>query len=164
VRSKAWRSPVAGAGGGELDELGEITPVARGMARWRSTMALRYVDTGQRSGGATPTPGIRARRGAPGSSPGPGTANGSEVAAVGVDEPNGTVIVIEDDAHISDLVAAYLRRDGFRVLQRPDGSPASTRPSPSRPPRDRRCRTPREIDGFEVCRRLRREVPCPSSC
>jgi len=52
---------------------------------------------------------------------------------VGVDEPNGTVIVIEDDAHISDLVAAYLRRDGFRVLQRPTGSPASTRPSPSRP-------------------------------
>jgi DNA-binding NtrC family response regulator len=28
-----------------------------------------------------------------------------------------TVVVIEDDHHISDLVAMYLRRDGFRVLQ-----------------------------------------------
>ncbi len=32
-----------------------------------------------------------------------------------------TVVVIEDDHHISDLVAMYLRRDGFRVLQADDG-------------------------------------------
>ncbi|MHB1713125.1 MAG: sensor histidine kinase, partial [Acidimicrobiales bacterium] len=29
----------------------------------------------------------------------------------------GTLVVIEDDHHVSDLVAMYLRRDGFRVLQ-----------------------------------------------
>jgi len=33
----------------------------------------------------------------------------------------GCVVVIEDDDHISDLVAMYLRRDGFRVLQARDG-------------------------------------------
>ena len=32
-----------------------------------------------------------------------------------------TIVVIEDDHHISDLVAMYLRQDGFRVLQADDG-------------------------------------------
>ena len=31
--------------------------------------------------------------------------------------PGMCVVVIEDDHHISDLVALYLRRDGFRVLR-----------------------------------------------
>ena len=31
------------------------------------------------------------------------------------------MVVIEDDHHISDLVAMYLRRDGYRVLQADDG-------------------------------------------
>jgi len=79
-----------------------------------------------------------------------------------VDEPNGTVIVIEDDAHISDLVAAYLRRDGFRVLQRPDGL-AGVDSALAEPTRlvivD--VGLPGEIDGFEVCRRLRREGAVP---
>jgi DNA-binding response OmpR family regulator len=33
-----------------------------------------------------------------------------------------TVVLIEDDHNISDLVAMYLRRDGFRVLQSEDGA------------------------------------------
>jgi DNA-binding response OmpR family regulator len=33
----------------------------------------------------------------------------------------GTIIVIEDDPHIADLVDLYLRRDGFRVLLARDG-------------------------------------------
>jgi DNA-binding response OmpR family regulator len=32
-----------------------------------------------------------------------------------------TIVVIEDDQNISDLVALYLRREGFRVLQASDG-------------------------------------------
>ena len=39
-----------------------------------------------------------------------------------MEDPNGTVVVIEDDHHIADLVAMYLRRDGFRVLQADDGA------------------------------------------
>src|SRR5664280_1400282 len=34
--------------------------------------------------------------------------------------PGPCIVVIEDDHHISDLVALYLRRDGFRVLQADD--------------------------------------------
>ena len=32
-----------------------------------------------------------------------------------------SIVVIEDDHHISDLVAMYLRGDGFRVVQADDG-------------------------------------------
>ena len=34
---------------------------------------------------------------------------------------NGTVVVVEDDPHIADLVDLYLRREGFRVLLAADG-------------------------------------------
>jgi DNA-binding response OmpR family regulator len=37
---------------------------------------------------------------------------------------SGTVIVVEDDAHISDLVEMYLRRENFRVLQTNNGKSA----------------------------------------
>ena len=33
----------------------------------------------------------------------------------------GTIVVIEDDPHISDLVDMYLRREGYRVIQASDG-------------------------------------------
>ena len=38
-----------------------------------------------------------------------------------VSTENGTVVVVEDDPHIADLVDLYLRRDGYRVLLAPDG-------------------------------------------
>jgi response regulator RpfG family c-di-GMP phosphodiesterase len=38
----------------------------------------------------------------------------------------GTVVVIEDDPHIADLVDLYLRRDGFRVLLARDGEQGLT--------------------------------------
>jgi DNA-binding response OmpR family regulator len=69
---------------------------------------------------------------------------------------NGTLVVIEDDHHISDLVAMYLRRDGFRVLQADDGARGLGHVAESG------ARLvivdvglPGELDGFEVCRRLR---------
>ena len=34
---------------------------------------------------------------------------------------NGTVVVVEDDPHIADLVDLYLRREGYRVLLAADG-------------------------------------------
>ena len=34
---------------------------------------------------------------------------------------NGTVVVVEDDPHIADLVDLYLRREGYRVLLAGDG-------------------------------------------
>jgi DNA-binding response OmpR family regulator len=38
-----------------------------------------------------------------------------------MNEQTGTVIVIEDDPHIADLVGLYLRKDGFRVVAAGDG-------------------------------------------
>ena len=67
-----------------------------------------------------------------------------------------TLVVIEDDPHISDLVALYLRRDGFRVLQHDEGESgvaAVEREHPALVIVD--IGLPGAIDGFDVCRRLR---------
>ena len=75
---------------------------------------------------------------------------------------NGTVVVIEDDHHISDLVALYLRRDGFRVLQSDDGAAGLAHAE-----RERArlvivdVGLPGEMDGFEVCRALRQQGGVP---
>ena len=74
----------------------------------------------------------------------------------------GTVVVMEDDPHISDLVALYLRRDGFRVLQAGDGLAGLGYVAQQRPKLvvvD--VGLPGEIDGFEVCRRLRKDGDIP---
>ena len=59
---------------------------------------------------------------------------------------NGTVVVVEDDPHIADLVDLYLRREGFRVLLAADGvrdSTSSKREDPAdRHPRRRAPRPP----------------------
>ena len=73
-----------------------------------------------------------------------------------------TIVVIEDDPNISDLVALYLRRDGFRVLQAADGLgglASVTRERPKLVVVD--VGLPGEIDGFEVCRRLRKDGDPP---
>jgi two-component system OmpR family response regulator len=67
-----------------------------------------------------------------------------------------TIVVIEDDQNISDLVALYLRREGFRVLQAPDGAQGIAYVERDRPKLvvvD--VGLPGELDGFDVCRRLR---------
>jgi len=67
-----------------------------------------------------------------------------------------TIVVIEDDRNISDLVAMYLRRDGYRVLQAEDaegGLAYCARDHPRLVVVD--IGLPGELDGFDVCRRLR---------
>ncbi len=69
-----------------------------------------------------------------------------------------TLVVIEDDHHISDLVAMYLRRDGFRVLQADTGEAGLDLVERERPKLvivD--IGLPGDLDGFDVCRRLRHE-------
>ena len=74
----------------------------------------------------------------------------------------GTIVVIEDDHNISDLVDLYLRRDGFRVIQAADG-PAGLAAIDREKPRlvvlD--IGLPGEIDGLELCRRLRTRDTVP---
>jgi DNA-binding response OmpR family regulator len=68
----------------------------------------------------------------------------------------GTVLVVEDDQHIADLIELYLRQAGFRVVQATTGEGALDAV---------RTQQPRLVvldvglagpmDGLEVCRRLR---------
>ncbi|HEX3392998.1 MAG TPA: response regulator transcription factor [Acidimicrobiales bacterium] len=74
----------------------------------------------------------------------------------------GTVVVVEDDRHIADLVELYLRQEGFRVVQAADGE------SGLAAVRDQSPRLvildvglPGRLDGMELCRRLRRAGDVP---
>ncbi|HEX4245366.1 MAG TPA: response regulator transcription factor [Acidimicrobiales bacterium] len=72
------------------------------------------------------------------------------------------IVVIEDDHHISDLVAMYLRRDGFRVLQADDGRTGLSRVEAEQPKLvvvD--IGLPGELSGFDVCRLLRKHSDTP---
>jgi len=73
-----------------------------------------------------------------------------------------TIVVIEDDHNISDLVALYLRRDGYRVLQADDAEQGLRYIARDRPKLvilD--IGLPGELDGLDVCRRLRGEGEVP---
>jgi DNA-binding response OmpR family regulator len=74
----------------------------------------------------------------------------------------GTIVVIEDDPNIADLIDMYLRRDGWRVVSVADGTSGLAAVERERP------RLvildvglPGDMDGFEVCRRLRATGPLP---
>ncbi len=74
----------------------------------------------------------------------------------------GTIIVVEDDPHIGDLVDLYLRRDGYRVLLAGDGERGLTlidQQDPSMVILD--VGLPGRSDGFEVCRVIRSKSDVP---
>jgi DNA-binding response OmpR family regulator len=71
--------------------------------------------------------------------------------------PADTILVVEDDHNISDLVGMYLRREGYRVLQADDaeaGLAALEREKPRLVILD--IGLPGELDGLELCRRVRK--------
>ena len=74
----------------------------------------------------------------------------------------GTIVVVEDDPNIADLVELYLRQEGFRVVQAGDGE-GGLDAVRSQKPRlvilD--VGLPGGIDGLEVCRRLRVDSDVP---
>jgi len=79
-----------------------------------------------------------------------------------VSTDNGTVVVVEDDPHIADLVDLYLRREGFRVLLAPDGEKGLAlfgHEDPWIVILD--VGLPGAKDGFEVCREIRAKSPVP---
>ncbi len=68
----------------------------------------------------------------------------------------GTIVVVEDDRNIADLVELYLRQEGFRVVQAEDGARGLEAVKAQRPKLvvlD--VGLPGGVDGLEVCRRLR---------
>ena len=74
----------------------------------------------------------------------------------------GTVVVVEDDSNIADLVDMYLRREGFRVIQAGTGEAglaAIERERPRMAILD--IGLPGGIDGMEVCQQLRARHSLP---
>ena len=79
-----------------------------------------------------------------------------------VAEDQGTIVVVEDDNNIADLLDLYLRREGFRVLQANTGQgglDAIQREHPRLAILD--VSLPGGMDGLEVCRRVRASNPLP---
>jgi len=67
----------------------------------------------------------------------------------------GTILVVEDEANIADLVTLYLEREGFRVLQQNTGLGALDTVRDHRPRLVVLDIGLPDIDGLEVCRRIR---------
>jgi DNA-binding response OmpR family regulator len=77
-------------------------------------------------------------------------------------EEPGTIVVVEDDPNIADLLDLYLRREGFRVLQAADGRyglELVRRERPRLVVLD--VGLPGDLDGLDVCRKLRGEGDTP---
>jgi DNA-binding response OmpR family regulator len=73
-----------------------------------------------------------------------------------------TIVVVEDDHNISDLVAMYLRREGYRVLQADDaegGLAYIDRENPTLVIVD--IGLPGDLDGLDLCRQVRRSSDLP---
>lgn len=69
--------------------------------------------------------------------------------------PERVVVVVEDDANIADLVDLYLREAGFRVLQAAGGERGLELIAQHRPALVVLDVGLPDVDGFEVCRRIR---------
>jgi DNA-binding response OmpR family regulator len=79
-----------------------------------------------------------------------------------VSTDNGTVVVVEDDPHIADLVDLYLRREGYRVLLAVDGEKGLAifkQADPWIVILD--VGLPGTRDGFDVCREIRARSTVP---
>ncbi|MPZ26059.1 MAG: response regulator [Micromonosporaceae bacterium] len=102
------------------------------------------IPVGLRSGYARRS-GAAAPRGRPFRRPYPG----------GVDTAGQTVLVVDDDPTVSDVVSRYLERAGYRVTRAADGAGALAEFRRHRPDLVLLDLMLPGIDGLEVCRRLR---------
>jgi DNA-binding response OmpR family regulator len=73
----------------------------------------------------------------------------------------GTVLVVDDEPNIADLVELYLRRDGFRVLKAANGEDGLKAVADHRPRLIVLDVGLPDVDGLEVCRRLRASSNIP---
>jgi two-component system OmpR family response regulator len=67
----------------------------------------------------------------------------------------GTVVVVDDEPNIADLVDLYLTREGYRVLLAPTGQAGLDAVSTHRPRLVVLDVGLPDIDGLEVCKRIR---------
>jgi len=75
--------------------------------------------------------------------------------------PDQTVVVVEDDPAIADLLDLYLRQAGYRVLQAPSGERGLELVAQHRPALMVLDIGLPGIDGLEVCRRVRVDSTLP---
>ena len=76
-----------------------------------------------------------------------------------VSEVGHLVLIVDDDATVSDVVRRYLEQDGYRVRLAADGPAALTAVAAEPPDLVVLDLMLGGIDGLEVCRRLRRDRP-----
>src|SRR5262249_62106738 len=79
----------------------------------------------------------------------------------GEDMERGTILVVDDEPNIADLVELYLRRDGYRVVKAARGEEVATAVGNHRPRLVGLDVGLPDIDGLEVCRRLRQTSSIP---
>ncbi|MFZ4585695.1 MAG: response regulator transcription factor [Acidimicrobiia bacterium] len=73
----------------------------------------------------------------------------------------GTILVVDDEKNIADLVTLYLEREGFRVAAAATGEAALVAAAEHRPRLAVLDIGLPDIDGIEVCRRLRTSSTLP---
>jgi DNA-binding response OmpR family regulator len=78
-----------------------------------------------------------------------------------VHDQKGTIVVVDDEPNIADLVDMYLARDGYRVLKAPSGEAGLQAVKEHRPRLVVLDVGLPDIDGLEVCRRLRATSQVP---
>ena len=71
------------------------------------------------------------------------------------------ILIVDDEAHIVELVRLYLERDGFRVDSASDGAQGLRLNSELRPALVILDLMLPEVDGLEVCRQVRAESDVP---
>ena len=73
----------------------------------------------------------------------------------------GTIVVVDDEPNIADLVDLYLRREGYRVVKAATGEDGIRAVSDHRPRLVVLDVGLPDVDGLEVCRRLRASSTIP---
>jgi DNA-binding response OmpR family regulator len=76
-------------------------------------------------------------------------------------EGKGTIVVVDDEANIADLVGLYLEREGFRVLKCATGADGLDACATHRPRLVVLDVGLPDVDGLEVCKQLRRTSQVP---
>ena len=77
---------------------------------------------------------------------------------------NELILVVDDEPRIVKQARDYLEHDGFRVLEAGDGKTALALARQARPDLIVLDLNLPGMDGLDVCRALRKESECPSSC
>ena len=75
--------------------------------------------------------------------------------------PNETILVVDDEANIRDLARLYLEKDSFKVILAQDGAQALKLAQEAAPALIVLDLMLPEVDGWEVCRRVRAESNVP---